>query len=307
MKAISGLSALRSRAVMPCLAGVMLLALGGCQRSQPPAAAPPAAPTSTAQAPAASTPDANSAAPAPAPQAKPAAVRAPRTPLLIQHAGDPTGPIAYLVLEPANAAPDLPVVIALHGRGDRAEQFARLAEGLQVPVRFVVARAPLPFGPSAGKQWFDSDSPEVSTQIATRVEELVGLADRVHTAWPEAPKPLLLGFSQGAMLAIQAVARHPGRFGAAVALSGFLPLEDGNAKAASAVPMLLSVGRRDTIIAPERTQSAAKALEALGHQPEILEFEGGHSVPKPVVARVRTFLREHTGLPAEAPGAAPSP
>lgn len=234
------------------------------------------------------------------------AARAPRTPLLIQHAGDPTGPIAYLVLEPADPAPNLPVVIALHGRGDRAEQFARLAEALHVPVRFVVARAPMPYGPSAGKQWFDSDSPDVSSQIATRVEELVGLADKVKAAWPEAPKPLLLGFSQGAMLAIQAVARHPDRFGAAVALSGYLPLEAGNVKAAEAVPLLLSAGRHDTLVSPERTSAAAKALEALGHQPEILEFDGGHSVPKPVVARVRAFLREHTGLPAESE-AAPSP
>ncbi len=305
MKAFSAVGSLRSRAIVPGLLVVTLLGLAACQRSQPPAApaleapAPPPAEAATRG------PDAAPAGPAAPEPPKIVAARAPRTPLLIQHAGDPTGPIAYLVLEPANPAPDLPVVIALHGRGDRAEQFARLAEGLHVPVRFVVARAPLPFGPSAGKQWFDSDSPDVSSQIAARVEDLVGLADKVKAAWPEAPKPLLLGFSQGAMLAMQAIARHPDRFGAAVALSGYLPLEDGNAKAAVAVPMLLSVGRHDTMVSPERTTSAARALEALGHQPEILEFEGGHSVPKRVVVRVRAFLREHTGLPPEP--AAPSP
>jgi phospholipase/carboxylesterase len=306
MKAVRAVSSLRSRAWIPSIAIVILVTLAACQRSQPPSDGPPQGSVAPAAPPVAASPDAATAAPA-APEApKTVAARPPRTPLLIQHAGDPTGPIAYLVLEPANPAPNLPVVIALHGRGDRAEQFARLAEGLHVPVRFVVARAPLPFGPSAGKQWFDSDSPDISSQIAARVEELVGLADKVKAAWPEAPKPLLLGFSQGAMLTIQAIARHPDRFGAGVALSGYLPLEEGNAKAAAAVPLLLSAGRHDSMISPERTTSAAKALEALGHQPEIVEFNGGHSVPKSVVARVRAFLREQTGLPAE-PEAAPSP
>jgi phospholipase/carboxylesterase len=285
-----------------------LLLLAACSRSQPPA--PPATPTpppaSAAQPPAAPSqpPDIQ------APPSRPAAARAPRTPLLIERAGDPTGPIGYLVLEPANPAPDLPVVIALHGRGDRAEQFARLAEGLQVPVRFVVARAPLPFGPGAGKQWFDSDSPDVAEQIAARVEELVVLTDRVRAAWPAAPKPILLGFSQGAMLAIQSVARHPDRYAAAVALSGFLPLDQGNAKAAAAVPMLLTAGSNDSLVSPERTKLAVTALEALGHQPELLEFDGGHTIPRAAVARTRAFLREHAKLPPVAPpepASAPSP
>ncbi|MGM0576671.1 MAG: alpha/beta hydrolase [Myxococcota bacterium] len=211
---------------------------------------------------------------------------------LVRHRGDPSGPIGYLVVEPAEGPPDLPLVIALHGRGDRPDRFADLVERLRLPVRGIVARAPLEWGPRAGRQWFDMRADDFGAQILQRVEDLETLADKLERKYPGAPKPILLGFSQGAMLAVQAVARAPERFGGAVALSGFLPVTEGNEAASEPVPLLVTAGERDRVVPPERTLEAVEALKKLGHDPEVMRFRGGHSIPKDVLARTREFLRQ---------------
>ena len=73
---------------------------------------------------------------------------------LIRTSGSARGPIPYLTVEPSEASNETPIVIALHGRGARADSFARLTEGLRVPARFIVGRGPLPWGATGGRQWF---------------------------------------------------------------------------------------------------------------------------------------------------------
>lgn len=209
---------------------------------------------------------------------------------LLRTTGSVEGPIPYLVVEPADAPPDAPVVLALHGRGDRADAFARLAEQLRLPMRFVVAEAPMVWGARGGRQWFDAKAGDLSGQLDTRIADLVTLAGKVAKRWPAAPMPLLLGFSQGAMLSLQAIAQQPGHFAGAVALSGALLVTDDLPKATVARRVFLTAGSRDRIVRPERARDAAAALEALGHETEVLDFEGGHGVTPDVMAHVRRVL-----------------
>ncbi len=281
---------------------VAALALGACRREAappltnpaatrnlPPDAAPPSVDASAPVPARSPEPGADPADVAPTTAPSPPAPEPPRVPQT-QHSGRVDGPIPYLVVEPAGAAADLPLVIALHGRGDRAENFARVAEELALPVRTLVARPPLPFGVTGGRQWFELSAPDAEQQVLGRVQDVVALMDRLKETYPEAPAPVLLGFSQGAMLALQVAARHPDRVRAVVALSGALPVTQGNAEATTPVPMLLTLGKSDTLVPPERTRAAAEALQALGHRPEVFEFQGAHQIPAVVMARVRAFV-----------------
>ena len=63
-------------------------------------------------------------------------------------------PLPYVELVTGGAAADaeLPLILALHGRGDTAEDFATLFRGFAVPARVAVLRPPHPWG--SGQAWF---------------------------------------------------------------------------------------------------------------------------------------------------------
>ena len=223
---------------------------------------------------------------------------------LVRSSGSVRGPIPYLTVEPADAGPKTPLILALHGRGSRAESFARFVEGLRIPARFIVARAPLPWGQTGGRQWFGARRSAPFEGIEQRVEDLGILLGQLAERYPATPKVIVLGFSQGAILAMELVAASPERLLGVVALSGALPVAGTGQKAERPVPMLLTAGEHDGIIPPEATEAAAERLRGLGHTPEVYRFDGAHSIPRDVVKRVRTFVLElGTGAPKATPSA----
>ena len=209
---------------------------------------------------------------------------------LVSRTGSVEGPIPYIVIEPAEGPADLPLVIALHGRGSTNERFVRLLEALQLPARIIVGNGPMPWGMKGGRRWFDLAAADRDQQIAKRVDDLVALSDKLEAQWPKAPKATLLGFSQGGILALHALLEHPQRWRAVIALSADLRAPRLGRFVSQAVPTLLTVGMRDRIIMPGRSFAAAWTLEALGHQPEVFSFPGGHTVSPAVRRRISEFL-----------------
>src|SRR5690606_4074841 len=149
--------------------------------------------------------------------------------------------LGYIVVEPALAPPDAPMVLALHGRGDHPEAFAKLAERLALPVRTIIVRGPLRVG-AQGRQWYDPGSPGATEQVRAVVADLVRLLDVLRARYPGAPKPALYGFSQGAVVALQAVVEQPQLFSAVAPLSGHLLDASVAAPAVPAVPILVVWG-----------------------------------------------------------------
>ena len=285
---------------------VLLLMMVGCKSRYEPVtnghAAPgqPPTPVTRAQSPQPSgIPDVSSSAaeprrkaPPPTPRAKPQPAPSPR---LTRHSGNLRGPIEYLVVEPAQARPKTPLVIALHGRGDKAENFAKVAEELALPVRTVVARGPVAWGRFNGRQWWEmrhDDPSKKARALAVAVDRLATLVDQLKKTYPQAGPPVVYGFSQGGMLALEALARRPGLFKAVAALSARLESKKGHARPTKTqrIPVLLTAGRKDRVIPPEQTQAAAKALTKLGYPVEVVSFERAHTID---FASLRAFLTKH--------------
>lgn len=223
------------------------------------------------------------------------------SPQLTRHSGSLQGPIEYLVVEPARAKPETPLVIALHGRGDKAENFANLVERVGLPVRTIVARGPVPWGRFNGRQWWEMRTPDPKAKaaaLATAVDQLATLVRQLKKTYPKAPKPVVYGFSQGGMLALQALARRPGTFAGVAALSARMESTAGNAKPTKAqrVPVLLTVGKKDRVIPPEQSKAAADTLKALGYPVEVVEFGGLHTIDATVMRTLREFLTKTTGV-----------
>lgn len=222
----------------------------------------------------------------------------PRGVHLSQHTGSPEGPITYEVIEPVGATPETPLVIALHGRGDSVQGFARLVSEVGMPVRTIVGQGPLAIATGKRREWYRmKKDPDGPSRAGAEVAEL---ADKLRERYPKAGKPLVYGFSQGGIIALQALAAHPGRFRGVVAMSAYLPQGGAGVKTASGVPVLFTVGRTDRVISPEQSRAAAKAVASLGHEVELFEFEGGHQVTPEVLAKLRGFIAEMTKRPEPA-------
>ncbi len=129
----------------------------------------------------------------------------------------------------ADPAQPLPLVIALHGLGDRPENFATWLRELPVPARVYALRAPTPWGP--GFTWFPVTSRPGGTvdpaKIGPGVDEarsrLLADLDRLVARRPTHGWPVLTGFSQGGMLSFAMAARSPERFAGVFPISGVLP------------------------------------------------------------------------------------
>lgn len=213
---------------------------------------------------------------------------------LVEYRGDALSPVPYRVVEPDDAKADTPIVLALHGRGDTAAGFMGLARRLELEARVVVAEAPLPFGNIGGRQWFEAATAE---SLRARLDELDKLLATFAERYPEAGRPVLLGFSQGAMLVMLALAERPERYRAGIALSGRLverPADaarvDATSPEAKATPVLVVAGTKDGIIPQEASWSAADELSRLGREVERFSFVGAHSVPPAAIEAVRLFV-----------------
>ena len=113
--------------------------------------------------------------------------------------------------------------------------------------------------------------------------ERVGFAGRLD-------RVALLGFSQGAILSLDALADGRWPVAAVVAASGRLVTPVGP-KAAVSTPVLILHGERDEVIAAAEAGRAKRALETAGFEVEAHVYPGlGHSVSPRGVETAGRFL-----------------
>jgi phospholipase/carboxylesterase len=198
-------------------------------------------------------------------------------------------------------------VVVLHGWGAPGDDLVPVAAALQRPgVRFFVPAGPLP-EMGGGRAWWHLDPyarlPHASTDqlapgfqptpavVAARAAVQALIATVVDRYTPTAVA--LVGFSQGAMLAIDVALAGTPAVDLVVAMSGVLLMDSVSALAAprSSKPrFLLSHGRRDPVVPFANGERAKELLEKHGFSVTWRPFEGGHEIPPPVLAEADRFL-----------------
>jgi predicted esterase len=169
--------------------------------------------------------------------------------------------IAGAPLEQAKAA-----VIMLHGRGASAQDILSLAWEYQQPDFAYLAPQ------AARNEWYPyrfmepiaSNEPWLSSALAV-IDELI---IRLENANLPPEKVMLLGFSQGACLALEYAARHAGRYGGLVGYSGGLIGPDGTPRdypgSFAGTPVFLGCSDVDPHIPKARVQETAEVLKRMG-------------------------------------------
>lgn len=184
-------------------------------------------------------------------------------------------------------------MILIHGRGASAESILGLAGEFQRPdLAYLAPQA-------AGNVWYPqrfmaplaSNEPWLSSALRC-VDELVAYVAE-HGIPHE--KIVLLGFSQGACLALEYAARNARRYGGLVGLSGGLIGPDGTprnyAGSLSETPVFLGCSDVDFHIPKERVILSADVLRGLGGNVEMRLYPGmDHTVNEDEIGFVSSIL-----------------
>ncbi len=201
-------------------------------------------------------------------------------------------PDAVLWSTPAAQRGDRPLLVLLHGYGSHEGDLFGLVPFL--PDRFVAAavRAPLsPPWPTPGYSWYPIEGLDGrdSGRVTDAATALLAWLDTL----PSGGAVGLLGFSQGAAVATQALRLQPERFAFAVTLSGYAApgeLATDAALAQRRPPVFWGRGSHDDVIPRALVDHTAQWL------PEHVELSGRvypgltHSVSEEELSDIRAFL-----------------
>jgi phospholipase/carboxylesterase len=204
-------------------------------------------------------------------------------------------PLEWIELRTGGAAESdtLPLIVAMHGRGDRAQPFGdRTFAGFTVPARIALLRAPIAEGD--GDAWFTFRRPDTWVHVAedldVAADRVVATIDAITAAHPTRGLPIAVGFSQGGNLAYTLALRHPTRFSAIFPVSSGLideALAWEHFDALHTPPIIAFHGTNDEIIPIHVDRETVERLRGLGIRAELRE----HEAPHWIVDSMRTELQ----------------
>jgi predicted esterase len=157
---------------------------------------------------------------------------------------------------------------------------------------------------AAGNTWYPnsflapipSNEPYLTSALA-RVGEVLA---QIGAAGLPPEQTVLLGFSQGACLTLEFIARHARRYGAVAGLSGGLIGPDGIPRdyrgSLAGTPIFLGCSDIDPHIPKERVLHTAEVLRGLGAAVTARLYPGmGHAVNQDEIEFVRSMLAQVLG------------
>ena len=207
-------------------------------------------------------------------------------------ASDPHGQ-AQLYAAGASLDDAASAIIAIHGRGADAADIINLAGEVAPPGVVILA-------PNAvGQTWYPYRFIEPIERNEPYLTSALSLIDRLFARLEESDIPAdrvaLLGFSQGACLALEYAARNARRYGAVIGYSGGLigPLGMSFDYPGSldGTPVFLGCSDVDAHIPVSRVEETADVMGSLGAAVDLRIYPGmGHTVNQDEIQAVQNIL-----------------
>lgn len=215
-----------------------------------------------------------------------------------------------IIIEPEQSADA--AVIWLHGLGADANDFLPVLPMLghnEEHIRFIFPNAPvMPITASGGAQmraWFDL----TATSFGGKLENMTmpdGMKDSISiihqlidtqmNAGIHSKRIFLVGFSQGATMALLAGLSYSSPLAGIIAMSGFLPLEEQVinhlAEANKLTPLFVCHGTHDAIVPHTLGEYTHKALKKLGYPSTFQAYPIAHSVNPEMLQHIGQFIDE---------------
>jgi phospholipase/carboxylesterase len=213
--------------------------------------------------------------------------------------------LAHTAYVPDGDGP-FPAIVALHGFGANAQDLLGLAPFLhgggalmlcpQGPLGLSLPDQP---GAVVGFAWFQISMgrPPDPSELGRAAGLIDGFLEDAMSRYPIDPRHLvLMGFSQGGVMAYDQFLRRPERFAGLAALSSWFPAELARAvppsEAHKGRPVLVLHGTQDPMISVERARESRDALLPFGVSLTYREFEMGHEVGPDALRTLMEWLEE---------------
>lgn len=184
-------------------------------------------------------------------------------------------------------------LVLLHGYGADQHDLLPIAHELDPRLRAVSLQAPLSLG-GGMRAWFNL-SPDARGFSFDPGEARAGLASALAAVEEIArgsPQPILLGFSQGASMALGILLQRPDLLRAVISLSGVLPPRDLalDEKKLRGFPVFAAHGEHDPLLPIALGRTARDELVRLGLSVDWHEYPMGHMVIPEELADARNWL-----------------
>jgi predicted esterase len=185
------------------------------------------------------------------------------------------------------------VLVLLHGRGATAESILSLHTQMALPT--VAAIAPQ----AAGYSWYPHSflAPIEANEpfLGSALRCIESIVDGLLGSGLPSDKIVLLGFSQGACLTTEYVARHPRRYGAVIAFTGGLIGPVGTprdyAGSLAGTSIFLGTSDPDPHVPFERVQETAALFKKMGADVDARRYPGmPHTINEEELGAARSLL-----------------
>lgn len=210
--------------------------------------------------------------------------------------------------KPARTGRAKSLVVFLHGYGADGADLLGLADVLAPHLPATAFVAPdaaerLPGAPF-GRQWFPipefdgSSLDQARAGLSKSAEDIDAFLDQRLAYEGLGPESLaVIGFSQGAMMALDIAPRRDKPLACVIAISGRLLRPDTLAEARARPPVLLMHGDQDQVVPFSEMSLAADALAAAGFETYVHVMKGsGHGIAQDGLETTLAFLMKY--LPA---------
>jgi phospholipase/carboxylesterase len=210
--------------------------------------------------------------------------------------------LIHTIYEPSGAGPHS-TILTLHGRGANAFDLLGLAPYVcSGKFLMICPQGPLetPIGPGAvGYAWYPmtmGGPPDVGAILSSR-KQLQAFLDECLARYPiDAKKLVILGFSQGGVMAYSLALSVPERFAGLVVVSSWLPKElipDLAVKeTVQSLPTLVQHGSQDQMIEVQRAQDSVERLRELRVPLTYREYDMGHEITPRGLTDLSAWLEE---------------
>jgi predicted esterase len=182
------------------------------------------------------------------------------------------------------------VALFIHGRGASAEDILGLAPELGTDdVAYLAPQA-------AGHTWYPHSFLSPIPQNEPGITSALGVVARlVESTGLGSERVVILGFSQGACLALEFAARNPRRYAAVVALSGGLIGPPGTPRdypgSMENTPVFIGCSDIDAHIPVERIRESAEVFRRMGALVDERIYPGmGHTINEDELSAVRALV-----------------
>jgi phospholipase/carboxylesterase len=214
--------------------------------------------------------------------------------------------LVHVAFEPVGDGPH-PTILAMHGWGSNALDLMGLAPYIargrcltlcpQGPVEVEI-------GAVNGYGWYQlrPGAPPDMEAMGTASDRLMRFVDAALERYPaDRRKLIVMGFSQGGVMAYNLALRHPERFAALVALSTWFPEElgeyAGDRDALAQLPTLIQHGRADDMIEIGKARQSVERLRSFKLPLTYREYDCGHEITVDAIQDLSAFLTEEVIQP----------